>query len=594
MTTVAVSQPVGISAGMNRIGRYGGLLGLTVVFIAAIGMLETFNDRLIINPILSLGYLLLIGIPVTYGYLMTRREEFEGVETAPRTATDLVNAAVAGALGGVIASLFALLVDAVPGLRDTFPKLGPVMVRTLTFDLGVGVGAVVLIVGGAVLALAGAAIHWMGDRWQRALVVAVETVVFVSIFEAVIDDFFDWFQVLPDFIYHPRGGLEVFAAIGLFVIAAALALTLPGRVPSVRQAIRHEDTSIRRRNSIIAGAVVLLALIVLPFLLGGTLNELLTNVGLFLLMGLGLNIVVGHAGLLDLGYVAFFAVGAYTTAVLTSPLSPTWAPGLSWWVAFPIVLVTAAVAGVLVGTPVIRMRGDYLAIVTLGFGEIVRIVLLSDWLSPYFGGAQGIRRIPGIPVGGGETVGGTNISVFIYFVIALVIVAAYVSWRVEKSRIGRAWQAMREDEDVAEAVGIDTVKAKLLAFVTGAVLASFSGALFSAKVGTVFTNSFEIIVSIVILVLVIVGGMGNIAGVAVGALILIGVLGGPNQPGLLQEFGEFKLLIYGALLIYMMLQRPEGLLPSVRRAQELHQSEFLQDAWLEKGGQFIDDGEEES
>src|SRR5690606_27854922 len=287
------------------------------------------------------------------------------------------------------------------------------------------------------------------------------------------------------------------------------------------------------------------------------------------------------------------AVGAYTTAVLTSPLSPFFNPELSWWMAFPVVLIAAAIAGLLVGTPVLRMRGDYLAIVTLGFGEIVRLVLLSDWLSPYFGGAQGIRRIPGIPLPGeGNFINATTPDLFIYAILFFVAVSAYISWRLQDSRVGRAWAAMREDEDVAEAVGVDTVRAKLLAFVTGAVLASFAGALFSAKVGSVFTNSFEIIVSIIILVIVIVGGMGNIAGVAVGALLLIGVLGGPNQPGLLQEFGEFKLLIYGALLVFMMLNKPEGLIPSARRAQELHQEEFLQDAWLDKGGELAKTGEE--
>jgi branched-chain amino acid transport system permease protein len=298
-------------------------------------------------------------------------------------------------------------------------------------------------------------------------------------------------------------------------------------------------------------------------------------------MALGLNVVVGYAGLLDLGYVAFFAVGAYATGVLTSPISPTWDPMLSWWQAFPIVLALAALAGLFVGTPVLRMRGDYLAIVTLGFGEIVRLLLLSDWLSPYFGGAQGIRNIPGIPIFGQE-VNVTTPVLMVYMVMAFVALAAFISWRLEHSRIGRAWAAMREDEDVAEAVGVDTVKAKLTAFITGAVIASFAGALFAAKVGSVFTNSFEILVSIVILVIVIVGGMGNIVGVLVGAVVLIGVLGGPNQPGLLQELGEYKLLFYGALLVFMMLKRPEGLLPSRRRQQELHQDEFLQDAWLDR------------
>jgi branched-chain amino acid transport system permease protein len=172
-------------------------------------------------------------------------------------------------------------------------------------------------------------------------------------------------------------------------------------------------------------------------------------------------------------------------------------------------------------------------------------------------------------------------------------IAAYISHRAQNSRVGRAWAAMREDEDVAEAIGISTVKAKLVAFVTGAIIASFAGALFSAKVGTVFTNSFDVLVSIIILVVVIVGGMGSIRGVALGALMLIGILGGPKSQGLLTEFAEFKLLIYGAILVYMMLKRPEGLLPSVRRSRELHGAEAEQDAWL-KGDLVDEDAEEEA
>jgi branched-chain amino acid transport system permease protein len=309
-------------------------------------------------------------------------------------------------------------------------------------------------------------------------------------------------------------------------------------------------------------------------------------------MGLGLNIVVGYAGLLDLGYVAFFAVGAYGTAVLTSTSDTGVNFGLNWWLALPIVMVLAAIAGLLVGTPVIRMRGDYLAIVTLGFGEIVRILLLSDWLTPLFGGAQGIRRIPGIPVPFKGEVGGTEPQLFIYVTMIFVAAAAYISYRSQNSRVGRAWAAMREDEDVAEAIGVGTVRAKLLAFISGAMIASFAGALFSAKVGTVFTNSFDVFVSIIILVIVIVGGMGSIPGVIVGAVVLIGVLGGPKQPGLLQEFSEYKLLIYGAILVFMMLKRPEGLIPSVRRSRELHHEELSQDAWLDKGGSFADDEQE--
>jgi branched-chain amino acid transport system permease protein len=326
--------------------------------------------------------------------------------------------------------------------------------------------------------------------------------------------------------------------------------------------------------------VVVAALcIVLPLFLGTIMNELLANVGLFLLLALGLNIVVGLAGILDLGYVAFFAVGGYTTAVLTSADSPFFAPELHFGITLVIVVVIAGITGLVIGAPVIRMRGDYLAIVTLGFGEIIRLLFMSDWLKPYFGGAQGITNVPGVDLGF-ATIKGTDPRSVFYLVLVFCALAIYISWRLQVSRLGRAWMAIREDEKVAEAMGINTVNTKLLAFVVGAILASFSGAILVAKVGSVFPNSFMILVSIIILVVVIVGGMGNILGVLVGSFVLIGVLGGPRQPGLLQEFQTFKLLIYGALLVFMMLKRPEGLVPSARRSQELHQEEFLQDVWL--------------
>ena len=588
MTAVTVDTPAGSNADridVRRMLRYGGLAGLTLVFVAANGMLETFNSRLLIRPILSLGYLLVLAIPFVMGYIGGRRVEVEGIEIEPRTAADVVMAIVSGLVAGLIAALFAALVDAFPGLRGTFPRLSPMMVQLLTFDFGVGAGFLVLPAIGAVVGAIGVSVHWLSERLRKALGVGALTTVIAAVFESVVKDVFDWFSALPRFLYAPAGGLKVVSAIVVFVVAAAASLFLQGRKVPGLGGLTSRDAGERRRSSLIAAAAILVVTIVLPMLLGGVLNELLTNVGLFMLMGLGLNIVVGYAGLLDLGYVAFFAVGAYTMALLTSPLSSV--PfQLNWWQAFPIVLIMAALAGLFIGTPVIRMRGDYLAIVTLGFGEIIRYLFLSDWLSPYFGGAQGVRRIPGIPFAGDE-IGGSDITMFVYFALFFVAVAAYVSWRLQDSRIGRAWAAIREDEDIAEAVGVDTVQAKLLAFVTGAVLASFAGALFAAKVGTVFAHSFEIIVSIIILVVVIVGGMGNIAGVAVGALVLIGVLGGPNQPGLLQEFGEYKLLVYGALLVFMMLQKPEGLLPSARRARELHQEEYLQDAWLDKEGRFV-------
>jgi branched-chain amino acid transport system permease protein len=318
-------------------------------------------------------------------------------------------------------------------------------------------------------------------------------------------------------------------------------------------------------------AVALFLLGALPHILGPLLSDVCNLAGIFLLMALGLNIVVGFAGLLDLGYVAFFAVGAYTTAVLTSPAAPGFSPGLSFWGALPFVVAAAIIAGVIVGTPVLRMRGDYLAIVTLGFGEIARILLVSDWLTPIFGGAQGITRIPNIQVGTVEVVGTQSL---LYLVVGFIVLAAYASWALQRSRVGRAWMAMREDESVAEAMGINIVAAKLSAFVIGAILASFAGALWAVRIGSVFPNSFDIIVSITVLAVIIVGGIASVPGVMVGALVLVAL------PELLREFEEFRFLIYGALLIFMMVNRPEGFIPSTRRARELHEEEAEQDAWL--------------
>jgi branched-chain amino acid transport system permease protein len=437
-------------------------------------------------------------------------------------------------------------------------------------------------------ALAGL-MHVVSPRLRTTISSAVAWALTVALLEAIVNDAFDEVKLgwLSSWAYDINGGLKAVPAIVVALLAGLLSYRFAGTIPKVRTAYAGLNPQRKLRVSVVGVFMVLALFIGLPLIVGGIINELLANVGLFLLMALGLNIVVGLAGLLDLGYVAFFAVGAYGMAVLTSPLSPKYAPALSFWVALPLVVLLAAIAGLMVGTPVLRMRGDYLAIVTLGFGEIVRILFLSDWLSPVLGGAQGITRIPLIELGPWEIKGSSPISIF-YLVAVFVVLAIYVSWRLQNSRIGRAWTAMREDEDVALAMGINTVSAKLLAFVTGAVLASFGGAIFAAKVGTVFPNSFSLLVSIIVLVVVIVGGMGNIPGVIVGAVVLIGVLGGPTQPGLLQEFQEFKLLIYGVLLVYMMLKRPEGLVPSAMRSRELHHEEYTQDAWLQTEAETAD------
>ena len=311
-------------------------------------------------------------------------------------------------------------------------------------------------------------------------------------------------------------------------------------------------------------------LVSLPILLGVFPSEVLLNVGLYMLMGFGLNIVVGMAGLLDLGYVAFFAVGAYSTALLTSPRASI-ELGMSFWAALPIVVLVTGATGLLVGAPVLRMRGDYLAIVTLGFGEIARFLFLSDWFKPWLGGAQGIILIPPVSIGNVQLIGPHKLY---YLIITGCLIALFISARLRGSRVGRAWMAMSEDEKVAETMGINTVYYKLLAFGLGAMIASISGAVFAAKLGTIFPHSFNVLVSITALSLLIVGGIGSLPGIIVGALVLVGL------PELLREFTEYRLLIYGAILIFMMLSRPEGLIPRVRQTRELDDQELSQDAWL--------------
>jgi branched-chain amino acid transport system permease protein len=337
-------------------------------------------------------------------------------------------------------------------------------------------------------------------------------------------------------------------------------------------------------------ALFILFLLFLPSLAGLRVSEVLTTIGIYVLLGLGLNIVVGYAGLLDLGYVAFFAVGAYVTAILTFRSSYLVSEaGVSvaqldlgdkgftnFWVALPFVVIIAVIIGVLIGAPVLRLRGDYLAIVTLGFGEIIRVLVASDWLRPWLGGAQGIIAPGDIPPASLELRKPANLY---FLILAAVLLAAFVSYRLVDSRVGRAWAAMREDESVAEAMGISVIKYKLLAFAIGAGIASLGGAFFAAKIGSVFPNSFKLIVSINVLAVIILGGMGSIPGVIVGSIVLVGL------PELLREFAEYRLLFYGAILVAIMIYKPEGLVPNKRRVRELHEVSEEEAQFAKRAGQ---------
>ncbi|HIF67227.1 MAG TPA: branched-chain amino acid ABC transporter permease [Acidimicrobiia bacterium] len=560
--------------------RFSAIGALSCAFIALAGMPVGLDRRSIVYPVLSLGYLSLFWVPFVLASLAGSQVVLEGMGERERDTRDLAAGALVG-LGSALGLVGLMILVKNFNLRDPLVNWSPQLLELLSFNRSTTLGMLLWVVLGTTLGLLGGAMHVVPAMVRAKILTVVLSVLIVSVLQTFLTDLLEGFrlEVFTDFIYYKRGGLEILGALLVAVLAIAIPLLVAGRIKGLRARVQKMPPDERSRVNLVLLGVGAALLLVLPFFLGKIANELLANVGLFVLLALGLNIVVGLAGILDLGYVAFFAVGGYTTAVLTSPNSPGFSPELPWPVALIVVVVLTGLVGLFIGAPVIRMRGDYLAIVTLGFGEIIRLLFLSDWLSGWFGGAQGITNIPGVDVGIGTVKGTDPRSVFL-LVLVFCGIAIYVSWRLEHSRLGRAWMAIREDEDVAEAMGVNTTSTKLMAFVVGAVLASFSGAIFSAKVGSIFPTSFIMLVSIIILVVVIVGGMGNIAGVIVGAVVLIGVLGGPKQPGLLQELGQFKLLIYGALLVWMMLKRPEGLVPNVRRSRELHQEEFLQDAWL--------------
>jgi branched-chain amino acid transport system permease protein len=254
-------------------------------------------------------------------------------------------------------------------------------------------------------------------------------------------------------------------------------------------------------------------------------------------------------------------VGAYVTALLTAnDAHALVSPGLSYWIAMPVAVLCSIIVGVIFGIPVLKVRGDYLAVATLGLGEIVRVIVLSDAAAPLLAGAKGILQIPRPEILGYSL--NTPVALF-YLALVSALVAAYFAWRLEESRLGRAWMAIRDDEDVAQALGINLINVKLLAYGLGAAFAGLAGSIFAVMLGSIYPHSFQLIISINILALIIVGGMGSLPGVAVGAFVLIGL------PEMLREFGEFRFLFYGLAIIAVMRIKPEGLWPSAAKRREL-------------------------
>lgn len=545
--------------------RAGLIAGIVTLYTGLVGMLVAFSERQIIREVITLGQILLVAASLAVGFLTARRLAKPGSPMMPL---------MAGGIVGFISSLplLALVSLARPlNMRAVLINVNNDLMEILTFGQEDQItGSLLLVAALTICGVIGASIYLIPTMLRRALVTGITCVLLIGMLSELVQQILG--QVLSRDtlrIIFTRGALTVGAAITLFVIPALLALFWG----SLRTTLRTRMTrmSAPQQRNVQRGGLTMLGifLLLLPWLIGTAASDVMVNVGLYILMGLGLNIAIGMAGLLDLGYVTNFAVGAYVMGVLTStgPLGVAVNTGVTifnFWLVLPISLLIAMITGMLFAIPVLRMRGDYLAIATLGFGEIIRMLAISDWLKPVIGGAQGILFIPKPQIFG--TVLNDPQQIY-YVLLAACLLAIFVSIRLNNSRIGRQWMAIREDEDVAAAMGINTARSKLLAFTLSAATGGVAGAIFASKLGTIFPNSFSLQVSINVLSLIIVGGMGSIPGVVVGALVLIGL------PELLREFDEFRLLLYGVLLIVMMLARPEGLWPSAVLRREMHSAD---------------------
>ena len=291
-------------------------------------------------------------------------------------------------------------------------------------------------------------------------------------------------------------------------------------------------------------AALVITALVIPSFANNYVLEVFTNAYFYIILCLGLNIVVGYAGLLDLGYAAFFAVGAYTTGILTSQF------GFNFWLTIPFSILFSVIAGVIIGGPTLRLRSDYLAIVTLGFGEITRIAARNLEIT---GGASGLIGIDR-PMLFGMRLYQIHHFYFLFFV--LVILAIFISHRLYNSRLGRAWEYIREDEDAAEAMGIDRVRYKLYAYIMGAVFGGVAGSFFAVKMTAISPETFLFTQSAMILLAVVLGGMGKIQGVIVGALLLV------FFPEIFRGIGDIRMLVFGIVLLIIMVFRPQGIWPT--------------------------------
>jgi branched-chain amino acid transport system permease protein len=354
-----------------------------------------------------------------------------------------------------------------------------------------------------------------------------------------------------------RWGRMALVGVAVFVVSFAWRRLLDRRraapAPGEQRVLGKPRWAELSSPQFLAGVAVAAALAAaaFPFLVSSYQVNILITAMVYIVLGLGLNIVVGLAGLLDLGYVAFYAVGAYSYALLNQHF------GLGFWAALPVGMGIAAVFGILLGFPVLRLRGDYLAIVTLGFGEIIRLVL-ENW-NDFSRGPSGIAGIPRPSLFGVELSLRDATFYLYYLMLGAVVFTVFVVNRLKHSRLGRSWLALREDEIACQAMGIDRTKTKLAAFALGATWAGMAGVIFAAKTTFVNPASFTFLESAMVLSMVVLGGMGSSTGVILAALLLV------LLPEYLRAFSDYRMLLFGAIMVIMMVFRPQGLIGSVQR-----------------------------
>ena len=572
----------------RRWAQTGAMAGIVTIFLALVGLIGGFTDVFLIGDEVTFAGVMLF-LPAFGAGFVAAGPRIVGGERRGMGPGEAARAAVvaAAAAGGVFA--FAILLADLIGadrIRAVFLNVSPALMDFVAFGRSTVVGALILVVISIAAGVGGGLLRVAPPVVRRPVLAALATTILFGFLQRVIPIALDQLDLERDWLYSPiHHGLTWIGAVAVTAVAAGVSILntryggrVRGSFSGIGRGTGETGRPAMSPARLIAAAAAVGLLIAAPLLLGSVISDVLGTVMIFALLGIGLNIVVGYAGLLDLGYVFFFALGAYSLALLTgatlnafgiSP-EPVISGSLNFYVAIPLVMLIAAAAGVLVGAPVLRLRGDYLALVTLGLGEMVTVLVASPALVPLVGGPSGMRGITDAAIGG---LAFRDPQRFYYLALAFVGIAAFLSWRLASSRVGRAWTAMREDEQTADAMGISTTRFKLLAFAIGGAIGSLGGALFAVKIGSLTPASFQVIVSIQVLGLVILGGIGSIPGVLVGALVLVGL------PGLLREFEEYRFLAYGAAVVAVMVLRPQGLVPNVRRSRELQEDERAQDEW---------------